>query len=48
MKCLTPLLADLEELNRLRDLLAEVRAPGYRRQVAEPEPAKDWLNRLLG
>jgi hypothetical protein len=27
-------------------VLAEVQAPGYRRQ--EPEPAKGWLNRLLG
>lgn len=48
VKCLTPLLADLEQLKRLRDLLAEVQAPGYRRQAAEPEPAKGWLNRLLG
>ena len=48
VKCLTPLLADLEELKHQRDLLAEVQAPGYRRQVAEPEPAKGWLNRLLG
>lgn len=48
VKCLTPLLADLEELKRLRDLLAEVQAPGYQRQAAEPEPARGWLNRLLG
>lgn len=27
-------------------VLAEVQAPGYRRR--EPEPAKGWLNRLLG
>jgi hypothetical protein len=46
VKCLTPLLADLERLKHLRDLLAEVQAPGYRRQ--EPEAAKGWLNRLLG
>ena len=46
VKCLTPLLADLERLKHLRDLLAEVQALGYRRQ--EPEPAKGWLNRLLG
>lgn len=50
VKCLTPLLADLEELKRLRDLLAEVRAPGYRRQ--EPETPKGelhggWLHRWL-
>lgn len=44
VKCLTPLLADLEELNRLRDLLAEVQAPGYRRQAVEPEPAKGWFH----
>lgn len=48
VRCLTPLLADLERLESLRDLLAEVQAPGYRRQVGEPEPAKGWLNRLLG
>ena len=46
VRCLTPLLADLERLESLRAMLAEVQAPGYRRQ--EPEPAKGWLNRLLG
>ena len=48
VRCLTPLLADLERLKNLRTLLAEVQAPGYRRQAAAPEPAKGWLNRLLG
>lgn len=50
VKCLTPLLADLERLKRLRDLLAEVRAPGYRRQEPEAEDGRlhgGWLHRWL-
>lgn len=50
VKCLTPLLADLEELKRLRELLAEVQTPGYRRQEPEAEDGRlhgGWLHRWL-
>jgi len=46
VQCLTPLLADVERLERLRALLAEVSRPDYRRQEIAPE--KGWLHRLLG